>query len=214
MAQKRRIPKYRQQEKPASESPRLPDGAVAADTSQQGPYDSYEMRPTYYMDKPFTCIDCGVPQVWTAEQQKWYYEVAKGSMYATAVRCRACRRKRRETLGRTGDPNPIKSPYSLMKRIAQALATSAAQAGFGTPKKSRLATWGSWALDYSKDGSILTCSFDRQVATLSAEMMVDDQVTIIAKMPLEAPRNQVQLLEKIQEFASAVSAYLMDFAKR
>ncbi|MCC3407773.1 MAG: zinc-ribbon domain containing protein [Microcoleus sp. PH2017_10_PVI_O_A] len=33
--------------------------------------------------------------MWTAEQQKWWYEVAKRSMYAHAVRCRDCRQKRR-----------------------------------------------------------------------------------------------------------------------
>jgi len=32
-----------------------------------------------------------VKEVWTAEQQKWYYEEAKGSIHAKAVRCRNCR---------------------------------------------------------------------------------------------------------------------------
>ncbi|MCA9221639.1 MAG: zinc-ribbon domain containing protein, partial [Planctomycetales bacterium] len=36
-------------------------------------------------------------QVWSAQQQKWYYEVAKGSLYATAIRCRECRQKRSAT---------------------------------------------------------------------------------------------------------------------
>jgi len=34
--------------------------------------------------------------VWTGTQQKWWYEVAKGFVYATAVRCRVCRRKKQE----------------------------------------------------------------------------------------------------------------------
>ena len=50
----------------------------------------------YYVDVDFTCVDCGVQQVWTASQQKWWYEVAKGYVYSTASRCRACRRQERE----------------------------------------------------------------------------------------------------------------------
>ncbi|MGZ8451316.1 MAG: zinc-ribbon domain containing protein [Candidatus Binatia bacterium] len=50
----------------------------------------------YYVDRPFRCGDCGKEEVWTGTQQKWWYEVAKGFVYATAVRCRLCRRKRRQ----------------------------------------------------------------------------------------------------------------------
>ena len=47
----------------------------------------------YYVDRPFDCKDCGKPQVWTATQQKWWYESAKGDVWTMAVRCRACRRR-------------------------------------------------------------------------------------------------------------------------
>src|SRR6266498_4685379 len=30
----------------------------------------------YYLDVPFVCQSCGAHQVWTAAQQKWWYEVA------------------------------------------------------------------------------------------------------------------------------------------
>lgn len=30
----------------------------------------------YYIDKRFTCAKCGTEEVWTAAQQKWWYEVA------------------------------------------------------------------------------------------------------------------------------------------
>jgi hypothetical protein len=49
-----------------------------------------------YSDRPFECVDCGKAEVWTAEQQKWWYEVAKGDVFTTARRCRACRRRERE----------------------------------------------------------------------------------------------------------------------
>jgi hypothetical protein len=50
----------------------------------------------YYVDRLFSCVDCGKEEVWTGTQQKWWYEVAKGFVYTTAVRCRLCRRKKRE----------------------------------------------------------------------------------------------------------------------
>ena len=50
----------------------------------------------YYVDRPFRCVDCGKEELWTGTQQKWWYEVAKGFAYSTAVRCRVCRREKRE----------------------------------------------------------------------------------------------------------------------
>jgi hypothetical protein len=49
----------------------------------------------YYIDREFQCVDCGKQEVWTGKQQKWWFEVAKGSVYSTARRCRPCRRKAR-----------------------------------------------------------------------------------------------------------------------
>lgn len=31
-----------------------------------------------YRDQPFRCQDCGRAEMWTAAQQKWWYETAKG----------------------------------------------------------------------------------------------------------------------------------------
>jgi hypothetical protein len=72
----------------------MPAGAIPADLTAQAPNNSYS--PTYwYTDREFRCADCGRPEVWTAEQQKWWYEVARGPIDSTAVRCRACREARR-----------------------------------------------------------------------------------------------------------------------
>jgi hypothetical protein len=54
------------------------------------------VRRSYYVDTPFRCVDCNKEEIWTGTQQKWWYEVAKGFVYSTAIRCRACRRKERE----------------------------------------------------------------------------------------------------------------------
>jgi hypothetical protein len=49
----------------------------------------------YYCDILFKCKDCGKQEVWSATRQKWWYEVAKGDVWTTAVRCNGCRRKER-----------------------------------------------------------------------------------------------------------------------
>jgi Probable zinc-ribbon domain len=49
----------------------------------------------FFEDIEFRCQDCGAEQVWTAADQKWWFEVAGGSLYSRAVRCAACRAARR-----------------------------------------------------------------------------------------------------------------------
>lgn len=44
----------------------------------------------------FRCKACGVESVWTAKQQKWWYEEAHGNIWSTAVRCAPCRAKERD----------------------------------------------------------------------------------------------------------------------
>jgi hypothetical protein len=51
-----------------------------------------------YLPIAFTCKDCGAPGIWSARRQKWWYEVAGGSVWSTAKRCRPCRRLERERL--------------------------------------------------------------------------------------------------------------------
>ncbi|HEY3049799.1 MAG TPA: zinc-ribbon domain-containing protein [Polaromonas sp.] len=66
-------------------------GVVAADPTQLAHCNTYGLLPVFYRDQPFVCRDCGSEEVWTAKQQKWWYEVAKGHIDSFAVRCRACR---------------------------------------------------------------------------------------------------------------------------
>ncbi|WP_238945951.1 zinc-ribbon domain containing protein [Vandammella animalimorsus] len=47
--------------------------------------------PATTSTNPFTCCRCGAQEVWTAKQQKWWYEVAHGPIYSGAKHCRACR---------------------------------------------------------------------------------------------------------------------------
>lgn len=73
-----------------------PGNVAPVNPAALAPSNSYSPLPLFYVDKPFTCKDCGKAEVWTATQQKWWYEIAKGNIDATAVRCRPCRRKEQQ----------------------------------------------------------------------------------------------------------------------
>ncbi len=53
------------------------------------------MRRGTYLDMHFVCKDCGKDDIWSATQQKWWYETANGDIYSVAVRCRPCRKAER-----------------------------------------------------------------------------------------------------------------------
>jgi hypothetical protein len=74
-----------------------PLGTAPVNEALLAPYKSYgapdyAMRG-YYQDLPFRCHGCGKEEIWTASQQKWWYEVAKGYVYSRAKLCRPCRKK-------------------------------------------------------------------------------------------------------------------------
>ncbi|MGB7158529.1 MAG: zinc-ribbon domain containing protein [Tepidisphaeraceae bacterium] len=88
---KRRMPS-----EPPTPAPRSPK-RIEAELSKQAPNNSHS-PPLFYQDLEFKCRDCRKREVWTAEQQQWWYEVAKGPIQSTAVRCRACRAARRASV--------------------------------------------------------------------------------------------------------------------
>jgi hypothetical protein len=73
---------------------------VAVNVANLAPYSSFGVpefvERGYYVEKEFQCQGCGSEEIWTAAQQKWWYEVAKGHVYSTAKLCRACRRRERD----------------------------------------------------------------------------------------------------------------------
>ncbi|PQO43994.1 zinc-ribbon domain containing protein [Blastopirellula marina] len=81
-------------------------GHLPCDLSQLAPFNSYGPPPFVYQgyaDYPFRCVDCGAEEVWTAAQQKWWYEVMKGKVNSHANRCRDCRRTRRAIRAEAND---------------------------------------------------------------------------------------------------------------
>jgi predicted RNA-binding Zn-ribbon protein involved in translation (DUF1610 family) len=69
----------------------IPTDAIPADLSNQKFGYSCSPLRIFYRDVEFTCKRCGRKEVWRAEDQQWYYEVAKGSALNEATRCHECR---------------------------------------------------------------------------------------------------------------------------
>ncbi len=73
-----------------------PAGAIAADHQELAHNNTYGPLPTFYVDLAFVCAGCGSDELWTAKQQKWWYEIAKGDINSTAKYCRQCRNLRKQ----------------------------------------------------------------------------------------------------------------------
>jgi hypothetical protein len=84
---------------PAARIIRAGADTAPCNTGLLAPYNSYGapgfVVRGYYVDTDFECVDCKAKETWRATQQKWWYEVAKGSVWAGARRCRSCRRAAR-----------------------------------------------------------------------------------------------------------------------
>jgi len=71
--------------------PLFPGGKLPINRSKVKHNSTLFEIPAFYEDKPFKCNNCGTKEVWTAKQQKWWYEEAGGDLETTAVLCRKCR---------------------------------------------------------------------------------------------------------------------------
>src|SRR5262245_24839261 len=89
-----------QAKRAAADRARRLKGQVLVNPNLLRPTGSYNIP--YFVDREFyvaravQCRDCGKSEVWTASQQKWWYESAKGDVWTIARRCRPCRRIERE----------------------------------------------------------------------------------------------------------------------
>lgn len=70
-------------------------GLVMADTQLLGSLNNSCVLPEFYLDKAFVCVDCASEEIWTAKQQKWWYETVQAPIDSQANRCLVCRRARR-----------------------------------------------------------------------------------------------------------------------
>ena len=99
MARRKKSAVKRQSVAAAHEFSHKPSRFISVNVAALAPNNSYGapdfVRRGYYVDRPFLCVDCNKEEVWMGLQQKWWYEIAKGFVYSTAIRCRLCRRKER-----------------------------------------------------------------------------------------------------------------------
>jgi hypothetical protein len=70
----------------------IPKGSLAADPDKQN--DSVFSTKFYYQNIPYSCAGCGRKGIWTAEQQKRYFETQKGNIYNKPKWCFECHFKR------------------------------------------------------------------------------------------------------------------------
>lgn len=118
------------------------EGAVCDPTqlTTDGSYDRPDyVGRGYYIDIPFTCKDCGKEEIWTAPQQKWWYEVAKGGVWTTARRCRDCRRIARQKKAeaqRVAKENTARNRLRKHKSAPHKYRSPTPQGGTGKPPES------------------------------------------------------------------------------
>lgn len=74
----------------------IPAEAILADPNAIFSRSAIPNVPVWYENKSFKCKRCGRRETWTARQQQWWYEIAKGEIETTAILCRACRQKKRQ----------------------------------------------------------------------------------------------------------------------
>lgn len=69
--------------------------AIRADIAAQ---DCSTAPRHWYIDARFRCTDCGSEFVWSASEQKAWFETYRFYVDSQATRCRACRANRRDTV--------------------------------------------------------------------------------------------------------------------
>lgn len=185
----------------------IPAGAIPADFTQQVPNHSYSPPPAYYVDRAYVCVDCGRKVIWTAIQQKWYYEVAKGSLYATAIRCLDCRKKRKALYNGQGDPHPIKHLGTLFKRIRKNVDPILKDAGFQFDRK--FLSSNNAALDYSRPGLIFVVGYDCILGNLRLFVECLDEQDVCHVIHNQSLTPTTQIVEEIESLTRAVREYFL-----
>jgi hypothetical protein len=71
----------------------IPKGALAADPDKQDHGGGFAVKHSY-SDIHYACAGCRKKKVWTAQQQKRYFEVQKGNIYNAPKWCHKCHTKR------------------------------------------------------------------------------------------------------------------------
>lgn len=136
----------------AERAARRGEGVALADVALLAEHNNSYGLPSYYVDLPFECAGCGAHEVWTAKQQKWWYEVALGNINSTARYCSACRRARREHREQSNAQNPLVQLQNSLRALANegpseqgwAAVNTALQSKWRSPRVVAIQTVAQW----------------------------------------------------------------------
>jgi hypothetical protein len=118
-------------------TPPLPPGAIRADIYRQ----VYRASPQYaYIAENRDCVQCGLPFVFTGEEQKYWYETLQFPFHSHAIRCMSCRRQRRSERAvrmrfQMAAPLETSSDAAELIEFATALCDMIERLGAGQPDK-------------------------------------------------------------------------------
>jgi hypothetical protein len=76
-------------------TPEIPGYAVPGDPTKQVFCAVHQVPKYFYLDEGRSCVECGNDFVFTATEQRFWYETLKFHFDSVAIRCRACRRRQR-----------------------------------------------------------------------------------------------------------------------
>jgi hypothetical protein len=204
---RRRVPRYKRDGDGGEATPHSPSGRIPADLTKQALHHSYGGVPLFYEDQPFTCVDCGKEEVWTAQQQQWWYEVAKGSIYSRAKRCGDCRRARRAGVP---PPQPIPHVGSLLKIVRADIEPTLTAAGFAFDSRSNSRDWREPAWnDFRRGDQMLSLAYEQHEARFSAEFLeASGGHRSVANIQIPQPPSMQNVVATIKEFTAAVISFL------
>jgi hypothetical protein len=75
--------------------PPLPKGAIRGDIRKQNYCRAHNRGKYFYVDEPRTCVQCGEEFVFSASEQRFWYETLGFHLDSQCIRCLKCRRQRR-----------------------------------------------------------------------------------------------------------------------
>jgi hypothetical protein len=204
---KRRIPRYLRDAE-GRETPK-PGGRIVADPSKQAPHNSYSGGPLFYEDKPFICADCGKEEIWTAKQQQWWYEVAKGPIHSRAIRCRECRQARRAK-SKDGSPagnQPIRSVGQLMKLVRAQIEPAVLAAGFAFAARNKVRRQRAW-IDYTRPGQLFSFAFERPPRLVAELLEENGDCQTVALIEFHSPATTAEITATIKAFTFQVTEFM------
>jgi hypothetical protein len=75
--------------------PKIPYGALPGNIELQVFCSFCHIPKYYYLDRERTCVQCGQDFIFSAKEQKFWYETLKFNFNSEAIRCMTCRKSKR-----------------------------------------------------------------------------------------------------------------------